>query len=229
MKDNNIDFRDVTLSSLDISDTLCYNKRKSEKGWDRSMISIVLIVAIIALSVMYSNEKKKNSVVNHQAIAQNGKLQLSSELIGREAENQRRAAESALRTRAEALVARYDQSALVADLVNTIRDCIQYGIIWDIELKDAEVAITTMTDALENRICLMTERYNYTAMGYQDPPKECEHRLALALALQKKLGTEYGIEYQFQYNPVSDNFVMSDLMVSYRKKEQNGETLRSPI
>lgn len=193
------------------------------------MITAILIAAIIALSVLYSSEKKKNSTAGTKLVMQGGRPQLTTELIGREAENNRRAAESALRARAEALVARYDQSALVSDLVNTIRDCIQYGIIWDIDLKDTEIVITTMTDSLENRICLMSERYDYSSMGYQDPPRESEHRLALALALQKKLGVEYGIEYQFQYNPLSDNFLMSDLTVSYRKKEQNGETLRSPI
>lgn len=194
------------------------------------MITALLIAAIIALSVLYSSEKKKNFTAGAKPIAmQGGRPQLTTELVGREAENIRRAAESALRTRAEALVARYDQSALVSDLVKTIRDCIQYGIIWDIDLKDTEIVITTMTDSLENRICLMSERYDYSSMGYQDPPRESEHRLALALALQKKLGTEYGIEYQFQYNPINDNFLMSDLTVSYRKKEQNGEPLRSPI
>lgn len=158
-------------------------------------------------------------------------IPMSPTQIGHEAENIRRATESALRSRAEALVETYDKSALVADLVNTIRDCVKYGIIWDIELNDGDIVITTMTDALENRICLMTERYDYEAMGYQDPPRESEHRLAMALALQKKLGGDYGIEYQFQYNPINDQFVMSDLMVSYRKKELGAErtTLKSPI
>ena len=158
------------------------------------------------------------------------RLAMTPEQIGREAENMRRATESALRSRAESLVETYDKSALVADLLNTIRDCVKYGIIWDIELNDGDIVITTMTDALENRICLMTERYDYTSMGYQDPPRESEHRLAMALALQKKLGGDYGIEYQFQYNPLNDQFVLSDLMVSYRKKELGTETtLKSPI
>lgn len=193
------------------------------------MPEIIMIAAIVVLSILYSKEKRKNGTSSTKAIAQGGRPQLTTELIGREAENNRRAAESTLRTRAEALLARYDQSALVSDLVNTIRGCIQYGIIWDIDLKDTEIVITTMTDSLENRICLMSERYDYSSMGYQDPPRESEHRLALALALQKKLGTEYGIEYQFQYNPINNNFLMSDLTVSYRKKEQNDEPLRSPI
>ena len=203
-------------------------------------MSGALIIAVIVLGILLGKEKRKNRSdsasapsafrgLQNNAMPTGGRLMLTPEMIGREAENMRRASESALRTRAEALVQRYDQSALVSDLVNTIRDCIQYGIIWDIALNDTDIAITTMTDALENRICLMTERYDYTTMGYQDPPRESEHRLALALALQKKLGAEYGIEYQFQYNPASDNFVMSDLLVSYRKKEANGVQLKSPI
>lgn len=203
-------------------------------------MAIPLIAVIVILGVLLSKEKKKNAenktdhAAEQRSFMQNmmqnqARYQLTPEAISREADNMRRASESALRTRAETLVPRYDQSALVADLVNTIRDCIKYGIIWDIALNDSYIVITTMTDALDNRICLMTERYDYTAMGYQDPPRESEHRLALALALQKKLGTEYGVEYQFHYNPARDNFVMSDLQVSYRKKEENGVQLKSPI
>lgn len=200
-----------------------------------------LIIAIVVLSILFAKEKKKNngeSPMNRSNFADSfdtkaarhtARVQYTPEMIGREADNLRRASESALRSRAEALLPRYEQSALVADLVNTIRGCIQYGIIWDIALGDSDVSITTMTDALENRICLMTERYDYTNMGYQDPPRESEHRLALALALQKKLGMEYGVEYQFQYNPATENFILSDLMVSYRKKEENGVQLKSPI
>lgn len=201
------------------------------------MFEAILIAVIVALGILYGKEKKKNEggantsrmIPPVSAGQPRAQLQMTPEMIGREADNMRRASESALRARAEALVPRYDQSALVSDLANTIRECIHYGIIWDIALNDSDLVITTMTDALENRICLMTERYDYTSMGYHDPPRESEHRLALALALQKKLGVEYGVEYQFQYNPASDNFVMSDLQVSYRKKEENGVQLKSPI
>ena len=202
-------------------------------------MEVVLIAAVVVLAILFGNEKKKNAGIGQidAAMLDNTprrvggtRLAMSPEQIGREAENMRRATEGALRTRAEALVETYDRSALVADLLNTIRDCVKYGIIWDIELNDGDICITTMTDALENRICLMTERYDYMTMGYQDPPRESEHRLAMALALQKKLGGDYGIEYQFQYNPVNDQFVLSNLMVSYRKKELGSETtLKSPI
>ena len=199
-----------------------------------------LIIAIVVLSILLGKEKKKNtgnitdtaqnSFLGDVPMRQNSQLAMSPEMISREADNMRRASESALRTRAEALVARYDQSALVSDLVDTIRECIRYGIIWDITLNDSDISITTMTDAMDNRVCLMTERYDYASMGYQDPPRESEHRLAMALALQKKLGADYGIEYQFQYNPVNSQFVLSDLMVCYRKKELGSEPLlKSPI
>lgn len=203
-------------------------------------MELVLIAAVVVLSILFGNEKKKNRQsgqidnammeIPQRRMGGGTRLAMSPEQIGREAENMRRATESALRSRADMLVETYDKSALVADLLNTIRDCVKYGIIWDIELNDGGIDITTMTDALENRICLMTERYDYQTMGYQDPPRESEHRLAMALALQKKLGGDYGIEYQFQYNPINDQFVMSDLMVSYRKKELGTETsLKSPI
>lgn len=202
-------------------------------------MEIALIAAIVVLSVLLGTEKKKNrqggqfdSAMMEIPVRRGSaaRLAMTPEQIGREAENMRRATESALRSRAEALVETYDKSALVADLLNTIRDCVKYGIIWDIELNDGDIVITTMTDALENRICLMTERYDYSSMGYQDPPRESEHRLAMALALQKKLGGDYGIEYQFKYNPINDQFVLSDLMVSYRRKELGTETtLKSPI
>ena len=202
-------------------------------------MAIPLIIAIVVLSILLGKEKKKNSTgavpmteqIPYQgSLRQPAQLTMSPEAISREADNMRRASESALRARAEALVARYDQSALVADVVNTIRDCIHYGIIWDITLNDGDICITTMTDALDNRVCLMTERYDYATMGYQDPPRESEHRLAMALALQKKLGADYGIEYQFLYNPVTNQYVLSDLMVTYRKKELGNETLlKSPI
>ncbi len=204
----------------------------------RMPLALIILISLltfpvspIVLACMYDSEKRKNEIAVQEARASRGRLRMSPEQVNIEADNMRRASESALRTRAEAIVPRYDQSALVSDLVNTIRDCIQYGIIWDIALNDSDIVITTMTDALENRICLMTERYEYEKMGYQDPPRESEHRLALALALQKKLGAEYGVEYKFQYNPVTDQFMLSDLMVSYRKKEvsSGGSPLKSPI
>ena len=204
-------------------------------------MEVALIAAIVVLSVLLGREKKRNlnmgqldqamlETSRHRMSGSTMRIGMTPEQIGREAENMRRATEGAFRTRAEGLVETYDKSALVADLVNTIRDCVKYGIIWDIELNDSDISITTMTDALENRICLMTERYDYQTMGYQNPPRESEHRLAMALALQKKLGQDYGIEYQFQYNPINDQFVLSDLTVSYRKKELGNETtLKSPI
>lgn len=221
---------------------MCYGIIKpSRKGWNalnnnRLPLWLVILISLltfpvspIVLACMYDTEKRKNDTAAYNNRKTVNQLSMSPERISREADSMRRASESALRARAEALVQRYDQSALVADLVNTIRGCIQYGIIWDIDLNDGDVVITTMTDALENRICLMTERYDYQSMGYQDPPRESEHRLALALALQKKLGMDYGIEYQFLYNPVTENFVLSDLMVSYRKKGENGIQLKAPI
>ena len=200
-------------------------------------MEFILIPAVIVLAILYSTEKRKNSdapanrMITGNGYQNAGRLQMSPDVIRREADNLRRASESALRARAEGLVERYSQSALLSDLEDTIRDCIKYGIIWDIELGDGDIAITTMTDQIENRICLMTERLDYTEMGYQDPPRESEHRLALALALQKKLGADYGVEYQFQYDPVNDNFILSRLSVAYRKKEQEDHSveLKSPI
>ncbi len=152
--------------------------------------------------------------------------------LEREAENLRHAAEAALRTQAETLLPRYEKSELVRDVVKLIGECTKYGVIWDIDINDTAIDVTTMTDMMEGRMVYMKEHYDFTSMGFQDPEKESDHRLAFALALQKRLGMEYGIEYQFRFDPLKGVHVLSGLRIAYRKKEVQDTAdpgLRAPI
>lgn len=152
--------------------------------------------------------------------------------LEREAENLRHAAEAALRTQAETLLPRYEKSELVRDVVKLIGECTKYGVIWDVDINDSAIDVTTMTDMMEGRMVYMKEHYDFTSMGFQDPEKESDHRLAFALALQKRLGMEYGIEYQFRFDPLKGVHVLSGLRIAYRKKEVQDTAdpgLRAPI
>ena len=157
--------------------------------------------------------------------------QLTPEMLEYQAESVRKAQEAILRQHAEGLMPQYEKSELVRDLVNTIGNCNKYGVIWDVRIADTEVIITTMTDMMESRYVFMEEHYDFSSMGYQDPIRESGHRLALALALQKRLGMDYGIEYNYQYNTSTQAYEMSGLNIGYRKKQEDhgGEMLKSPI
>ena len=152
--------------------------------------------------------------------------------LEREAENLRHAAEAALRTQAETLLPRYEKSELVRDVVKLIGDSTKYGVLWDLDINDTAIDVTTMTDMIDSRMVYMKEHYDFTSMGFQDPEKESDHRLAFALALQKRLGMEYGIEYNFRFDPVKGVHVLSGLRIAYRKKEVQDTVdpgLRAPI
>ena len=157
--------------------------------------------------------------------------QLTPEMLEYQAESARKAQEAILRQHAEGLMPQYEKSELVRDLVNTIGNCNKYGVIWDVRIADTEVIITTMTDMMESRYVFMEEHYDFSSMGYQDPIRESGHRLALALALLKRLGMDYGIEFNYQYNTSTQAYEMSGLNIGYRKKQEDhgGEMLKSPI
>lgn len=197
-------------------------------------MGLILILALVAVAI--SNGKLRKALKNERArsrmLTQSevSGIGYSSEHIGQEAETLRRAAENALRTKAETLLSKYEQSGLVRDLLVKIQEAISYDdVLWDVELNDNEVVLTTMTDSLENRLVLVKEFYEFRELGYEAPSRESCHRLALALALQKGLGSGYGINYQFRYNPVDDSHVLSHLVVSYRKKQGMGVALKSPL
>lgn len=197
-------------------------------------MSLVLIFALIAVAVSNGKLRKalKEERTRSRMLTQGevSGIGYSAEFIGQEAETLRRAAECALRTKAESLLPKYEQSGLVRDLLVKIQEAISYDdVLWDVELNDNEVILTTMTDSMENRLVLVREFYEFRELGYEAPSRESCHRLALALALQKGLGSGYGINYQFRYNPVDDSHVLSHLVVSYRKKQGMGVALKSPL
>lgn len=198
-------------------------------------MSFVLLFAVIAIAVTNGKlrkqlkEERRQRTMLMQGAPVSG-IGYSAEFIGQEAETLSKAAENALRTKAESLLPKYEQSGLVHDLLVKIQEAMGYDdVLWDVELNDNEVVLTTMTDAMENRLVLMKEFYEFRALGYETPSRESCHRLALALALQKGLGSSYGINYQFRYNPADDSHMISQLTVSYRQKQGMGEQLKSPL
>lgn len=147
-----------------------------------------------------------------------------------ETDSLRRAAENALRTKAETLLPRYERSGLVHDLLMRIQEGMKYDdVLWDITFNNNDIEVTYLTDIVDNRRVLMKEIYNFQEMGFESPPKESYHRLAFALAMQKCLGADFGVNYQFRFDPSDQTHTISQLMLNYRKKRQSGTTLKSPI
>lgn len=203
-------------------------------------MSFIFIIALIIIITKNKKEKQAweeerqrlmmGNPDNMGSMGSVPSMEYSPEIIGQEAENLRRAEENALRTKAETLLPDYEKSGLVRDLLKKIQEAMGYeDLLWDIELNDDEVVLTTMTDAMEDRMVLVREFYEFQTLGYQSPSRESCHRLALALAIQKGLGSGYGINYQFRYDTRTNSHVMSDLKVSFRQKQGKGTTLKSPL
>ncbi len=205
-------------------------------------MSLILIIIIIVMAAKM--KKLKNADPNEQTLRpvpiRNRRNQgnygsygnygnYSPQMIGKAAQEMSNTAENALRAEAEALLPRYEQSDFIQDAMKTIQECGKYGQLWDLEIADHELIITTMTDAMEGRVVLMEEYYDFQSLGYQMPSLESAHRLALALALQKKLGNDYGIDYIFHYNPEDDTHTMRNLTINYRRKQDKGARLRAPL
>ena len=137
-------------------------------------MSIVLFVILIIL--VSKNKQMKKELHELQHLAMNPQpssmpaVDYSPEFIGQEAENLRRAEESALRTKAETLLPNYEKSELVRDLLKKIQEAMGYeDLIWDVELHDNEIVLTTMTDAMEDRMVLVRDFYDFQTLGYEAP------------------------------------------------------------
>lgn len=196
-------------------------------------MSLILIIVIIVMAVKMN--KLKNADPNEQTLrpvpirSRGDRGNYSPQMIGKAAQELSNAAENALRAEAGSLLPRYEQSSFIQDAMKTIEQCAAYGQLWDLEIAEHELIVTTMTDAMDGRVVLMEEYYDFQSLGYQMPSMESAHRLALALALQKKLGNDYGIDYIFRYDPKTDTHSMRNLTISYRRKQEKGARLRAPL